>query len=146
MAPARMHVTLCAVSTSGGDPDPRRIAEAKRVAEAVAAETAAFGLTFNRVVGFDNANGAKLALCGGDELNPAVLLQHRLRSALRRAGIAGGRATLSKPHLTLIYDAGRVIDECPIMPVCWRVEEFALIDSLHGRARHIQLGRWSLRG
>lgn len=145
MAAARMHVTLCAVATFSGDSDRWQIAEAKRVAETIAAETPAFDVTFNRVVGFANANGAKLALCRGGELNRAVLLQHRLRSALRRAGMRSGGATLSRPHLTLVYNAGRAIDEHPIVPISWHVREFALIDSLHGRGRHVRLGSWRLR-
>jgi len=146
-AAERLHITLCPVATFDGQPLSWIVAEAVNIAEQIASVTPPFGVVFNRAVGFDNRwRGAKLALCGGEELKPAVILQQNLRSALRRAGVDGGRGTLSNPHVTIVYDAGRVVGEYPIIPISWPIEQFVLIDSLHGQDRHVRLGSWPLRG
>jgi 2'-5' RNA ligase len=35
------------------------------------------------------------------------------------------------------------VEEYPIDPICWTVNEFVLIHSMHG---HVHLARWPLRG
>jgi 2'-5' RNA ligase len=72
----------------------------------------------------------------------------RLRSFRRALGVAmagkGFRYLASKdftPHITLLY-AERNVEEQPIEPRCWTVNEFVLIRSMHG---HVHLGRWPLR-
>jgi 2'-5' RNA ligase len=72
----------------------------------------------------------------------------RLRSLRRTLGVAiagkGCRYLAKKdftPHVTLLY-AERNVEECPIEPICWTVNEFVLIHSMHG---HVRLARWPLR-
>jgi 2'-5' RNA ligase len=62
-----------------------------------------------------------------------------LRRCLQRAGFAVGSG--SKPHMTLIW-ADRRVEDNPIAPVSWPVEDFELVLSADGD--HIQLGRWAL--
>ncbi len=48
------------------------------------------------------------------------------------------------PHMTLDYRGhprGRLLDR----PIAWMIEDFSLIESVHGETRHIELGRWQLR-
>lgn len=48
------------------------------------------------------------------------------------------------PHMVLDDRGGRpghVLDR----PIAWLVEEFALVESIHGETRHVELGRWRLR-
>ena len=45
------------------------------------------------------------------------------------------------PHVTLLY-AERSVEEHPIEPIRWTVNEFVLIHSMHG---HVHLARWPLR-
>jgi hypothetical protein len=48
------------------------------------------------------------------------------------------------PHMTLDYRGdrrGRMLDR----PIAWMIEDFSLIESVHGETRHIELGRWQLR-
>ena len=45
------------------------------------------------------------------------------------------------PHLTLSH-AERKVEEYPIEPICWTVNELVLIHSMHG---HVHLARWPLR-
>lgn len=48
------------------------------------------------------------------------------------------------PHMTLDYRGGRpgrLLDQ----PIAWLVEEFVLVESIHGETRHIEWGRWRLR-
>jgi len=49
-----------------------------------------------------------------------------------------------RPHMTLNYrgnSAGRLLDQ----PIAWMVDEFQLIESVHGETRHIEWGRWRLQ-
>jgi 2'-5' RNA ligase len=45
----------------------------------------------------------------------------------------------------LLYDERRVT-ELVVETVGWTVKEFALVHSLYGRARYVQLEQWPLRG
>ncbi len=47
------------------------------------------------------------------------------------------------PHMTLDYRGGHRGRMLP-QPVVWRVEEFQLVESVHGETRHIEWGRWRL--
>jgi 2'-5' RNA ligase len=42
------------------------------------------------------------------------------------------------PHIALLYGE-RAVEEYPIEPICWTVNEFVLIHSLNG---HAHLARW----
>lgn len=71
------------------------------------------------------------------------LLHHRLNEALIGAGMRRWLTWNFRPHMTLCHDAG-VLPERYVDPVTWTVREFVLIESLHGRHRHVERGRWRL--
>ena len=48
------------------------------------------------------------------------------------------------PHMTLLYDT-RMVAERPIEPMRLTVRDFALVHSLVGQSRYIELARWPLR-
>jgi 2'-5' RNA ligase len=135
-AAARLHVSLFSL---GGLPEP-----IVRVACEAAAEVRMppFEVLFDRSASFRVKTGNRpFVLFGDDGLAP-------LRSFRRTLGVAmagKGLKRLAKrdftPHITLLY-AERNIEEHPIEPIGWTVNEFVLIHSMQG---HAHLARWPLR-
>ena len=62
-----------------------------------------------------------------------------LSRRMQRAGFAVTAGFM--PHMTLIW-ADRRVEDNPIAPISWPVEDFELVLSADGD--HIQLGRWAL--
>jgi 2'-5' RNA ligase len=101
-----------------------------------------FEVLFDRSVTFRGKPGNQpLVLTGDDGLD-------RLKSFRRTLGVAmssKGLGSLAKkeftPHVTLLY-AERNVEELPIEPIGWTVNEFVLIHSMRG---HVHLARWPLR-
>jgi 2'-5' RNA ligase len=132
----RLHVSLFFL---GGLPEP-----VVRMACDAAAEvrTSPFEVLFDRAVSFQGQSGKRpLVLVGDDGLD-------RLKSFRRMLGVAmasKGLRFLAKrdftPHVTLLY-GGRMVEEYPVEPICWTVNEFVLIHSLRG---HVHRARWPLR-
>jgi 2'-5' RNA ligase len=97
-----------------------------------------FLLRFDRIEGGDHRT-----LCGGDLDNPAA---QDFRLAVIDALSSHFRwlpAYRLHPHMTLDYRSrgpGRLLDQ----PIAWLIEEFMLIESVHGETRHIEWGRWRL--
>jgi 2'-5' RNA ligase len=133
--PGRLHVSLFSL---GGLPEP-----VVRMACAAAAEVRVrpFEVLFARSASFQGRPGNRpLVLVGDDGLD-------RLRSFRRALGVAMARKGLRylakrdfTPHITLLY-AERSVEEHPIEPISWTVNEFVLIHSMHG---HVHLARWPL--
>ena len=134
--PERLHVSLFFL---GELPEL-----AVRIAREAAAEirTSPFDVLFDRSVTFRGKPGNQpFVLTGNDGLD-------RLKSFRRTLGLAmasNGLRFLAKkdftPHVTLMY-AERDVEEHPIEPIGWTVNEFVLIHSMHG---HVHLGRWPLQ-
>jgi RNA 2',3'-cyclic 3'-phosphodiesterase len=133
--PERLHISLFFL---GGLPE--RLVET--ACEAVAkVRVPPFEVSFDRTASFRNRPGNRpLVLIGDDGLD-------RLRSFRRSLGVAlarNGLKYLTKkdftPYVTLLY-AERDVDEHPIEPVGWTVNEFVLIHSNRG---HVKLARWPL--
>jgi RNA 2',3'-cyclic 3'-phosphodiesterase len=101
-----------------------------------------FDVLFDRSASFRGRPGNRpFVLIGDGGLD-------RLRSFRRTLGVAMARRGLKRlvkndfaPHITLLY-AERNAEEQPIEPICWTVNEFVLIHSMHG---HVHLARWPLR-
>ncbi len=72
-------------------------------------------------------------------------LHARLGEALRGLGSLIRVEHSFEPHLTLMYDE-RMVAPQPVVPIVWRVDEFALVRSPIGRGEYELLGRWPLRG
>jgi 2'-5' RNA ligase len=119
----------------------------RQCAEAVAGQIQGtpFELTLDQLGMFPRAGVVWL----GTNTTPEILTQ--LVEDLR-AGLAGCGLTLDPrpytPHLTLMRKASRKI-ELPeqIQPVCWRVEQFVLVESVThpGGAVYQVLRSWDLK-
>jgi 2'-5' RNA ligase len=134
IAPQRLHVSLFFL----GVPE-----DIVRMAYEAAAEipVSPFEISFDRYASFRGKPGSHPLVLVGDEG------LEQLRSFRRTLGIAMAKSGLKHfakkdfvPHVTLVY-ADRGVEEHPIEPIRWTVNEIVLIHSLRG---HIHLGRWSL--
>lgn len=99
-----------------------------------------FPVRFESTQSFDvRRNRYPFVLRGGSE---RLIGFHRALSAqMRRAGL---EISLSfTPHITLLW-ADRWVEEYPIAPISWTVEDFVLVMSVVGQSRHILLGRWRM--
>jgi 2'-5' RNA ligase len=133
--PDRLHISLFFL---GGSPNLIAGMACEAAAEVRAPP---FEVWFDRSVSFRGRPGNRPFVLLGDKGSD------RLRSLRRTLGVAMARKGfryLAKdftPHVTLLY-AERDVEEYPIEPICWTVNEFALIQSMHG---HVHLARWPLR-
>jgi 2'-5' RNA ligase len=48
------------------------------------------------------------------------------------------------PHITLSYDDSDVPEQ-KIEPISWTVSQFTLTESLLGKHKHIERGRWQIQ-
>jgi 2'-5' RNA ligase len=99
----------------------------------------AFRVVFDRVEA-DN----KVRLAGSEPIRGALRFQETLRRAFRDAGLTVPRQ-MPRPHITLDYRWSGPAGREPIDPISWRVDDYVLIESVHGEGRHIEHGRWPLR-
>ena len=77
-------------------------------------------------------------LVGGDALDRLTSLGHALDAAIaEKSGARRVRRDFA-PHVTLLY-GDRAVEEHPVAPICWTVNEFVLIHSLQG---HRHVARW----
>jgi RNA 2',3'-cyclic 3'-phosphodiesterase len=130
--PGRLHVTLLFL---GGFSQP--LLQMAREA-ASDGRTPPFEMSFDRTASFGGRPGSRpLVLVGNEELKRRV---NSLGAALTRKGLKGFAHREFTPHLTLLYGEHEV-DEYPVVPFGWTVNEFVLIHSLHG---HAHLARWRL--
>ena len=127
----RLHVTVQSLGF-------RHALSEETIAEARAAADALVHAPFHLV--FDHVNGGKLE--GSEPLRGFLAF----RAAFQRALSARifYRQHRTPPHVTLVY--GGALASCYVDAISWRAEEFLLIESLQGKGRHIERGRWKLRG
>lgn len=100
-------------------------------------EEDAFHVGFNRIV-----EGHCVTLRARRVQKAACVFQERLLAFLKLRGFE----TIAKPpkvHLTINYQRDGQGDQ-PIEPIAWCNDEVLLIESIHGQARHVVHGRWSL--
>lgn len=143
LPPERFHVTLFHLGDYVGLPE----ALVRTATEAAATLTAQpFEVGFDRAGSFTGKAGKlPLVLRGGAGVEQLKVFQQNLGTALQRAGLGRHVGTQFVPHVTLLYDVTAVAEEA-VEPIAWTVHEFVLVHSLLGQTRHIQLGRWPLRG
>lgn len=136
-----LHVSLLGLCTFGQLTGRRLDA----VAEALARLTMpCFLLEFDRVMHFGREQGP-LVLCGDeDNLVGLRMLQRELVDAIRP--IASPQRPLRfTPHVTLNYRKCSMPEEAEaVEAIRWQAADIALVCSLYGRHRHIELGRWPL--
>lgn len=134
--PGRRNVTLLFL----GSFSQRLLQMAREAASDV--RTPPFEMSFDRTASFRGRPGNRpLVLVGNEGLKRRVnSLRQSLGAALTRKGLKGFAHREFTPHLTLLYREHEV-DEYPVVPFGWTVNEFVLIHSLH---RHAHLARWRL--
>jgi len=133
--PERLHISLFFL---GGLPE-----QDVRAACTAAAEVRMepFEVLFDRTASFHGKRGSRpFVLVGDDGLQRLTSFRQMLGGAMLRSGLRRVANTNFTPHVTLLYDA-RAVEEYPIEPISWTVNEFVLIRSLRG---HEHLARWPL--
>jgi RNA 2',3'-cyclic 3'-phosphodiesterase len=141
-SPGLLHVTLHFMGYSPGD--PREIVQ--RACKALQGFRAPpFEVCFDRVLSFRRKSRRPLVLVGGAALAPLLHFQQQLRSALLLAHLPDPEKLTFTPHITLLRD-DREVPEQGIAPLCWKVRDFVLLRSLHGRGEHQVLARFPLDG
>ena len=143
LAMERLHVSLHHLGDYEGVP-PGIVAAANEAATTVVMPR--FDVAFNRAMSFSGrpAN-LPFVLCGDDGVVGLTALHQRLGTAMRNAGLWRRAKPHYTPHMTLLYDANRVVEQ-PVETIRWTAREFVLVHSLHGRSRYVPLARWPLRG
>ena len=134
--PDRLHVSLFSL---GGLPE----ADFRMACEAAAeVRVPPFDVLFDRSASFQGKPGNRpLVLVGDDGLERLKTFRRTLGVAMARKGLRYLAKKDFTPHVTILY-AERDVEEYPIEPIHWTVNEFVLIHSLHG---HVHLARWPLR-
>lgn len=128
-----LHVSLLFLGR-GSEPVARRACEA--VADV---KMQPFEVSFDHTASFRGRPGSRpFVLGGGDTLDRLKSLGHRLGAAIAEKGMGRRARRDFTPHITLLYGE-RAVDEYPIEPIRWTVNEFVLIHSLLG---HVHLARW----
>jgi 2'-5' RNA ligase len=139
----RLHISLHYLGDYEGIP-PGIVAAAHEAAATVAMPR--FDIAFNRAMSFSGKVGnLPFVLCGDDGGAGLMMLHQRLGTAIRNAGLWRWVKPHYTPHMTLLYDADRVIGRA-VETVRWTAREFVLVHSLHGRNRYVVLARWPLSG
>lgn len=140
IAADRLHISLCSLGEH----------EAFSPAKFAALDLAVRGLTIRRfragftwTESFQHPVSRPLVLRGDETLVGVAMLHEELTAALRRSGVVRRQRKFT-PHMTLLYDRLNVGAQ-PIDEVDWLVRDIELVCSLHGRHRHVPLGRWPLR-
>jgi 2'-5' RNA ligase len=136
MDAGRLHVTLASAWA-----EHLSLQEAIWQAQTLAMTVRAAPLSarFDSSGSFRGADHHPFVLCASDGLPALAAFRDQLRETMRRSGFAVSSSY--KPHMTLIW-ADRRVEDNPIAPISWPIEDFELVLSAGGD--HIQLGRWPL--
>lgn len=140
--PDRLHLTLAWIGDIPKLPQAN-IDVARRIASGITAKP--FVVALDRALSFRGNKKRPLVLVGGDGVAGLRLFCEMLAKELKRVGCPVLKASQYEPHMTLLWDEIAVAEHV-IEPVRWTVSDFVLIHSLQGRAQHVELGRWPLRG
>lgn len=139
----RLHVTLTPIASYSTLLD-YDVTAALEAAGTVA--LAPFEIVFNRLQSFRGKDNHPLVLRCGDGLAAFAGLQKALIAALRATGYEGKAPAGYTPHVTLLYDRQPIDETFLDEPIGWTVRDFALVYSVYGESRHMELGRWPLSG
>ncbi|WP_168371680.1 2'-5' RNA ligase family protein [Sphingomonas sp. Leaf357] len=138
MRPERLHVTLDILNDYAEWPDeivPALVAAGSTVS------AAPFDVTLDTVSG-----GAHTVALRPRLKNAPLERLHRSIAAARAGlGVDGRYGYDFSPHMTLVYRKGESVSR-PVAPISWAAEEFVLVHSLIGPARHEVIARWPLNG
>jgi 2'-5' RNA ligase len=140
--PERLHITLFCLGQYDGGLPPEIVTRAMEAAGMIAVTP--FEVTLDRLLSFRHPSGERpLVLRGSDDIPSLRAFHQDLAMALAKASLKRFVKSRITPHVTLLRDS-RGIPERPIRPISWTVRDFVLVDSLIGKSRHIQLGKWTL--
>jgi 2'-5' RNA ligase len=138
-----MHVSVTAIGDYDQMPDGI-VSLARQIAENVACTP--MKLTFDRFMSFKNKRDRQaFVLCGEGGKAELMRLHVQLGVGLRNAGIKAGIGDFL-PHMTLLYDRTSITPTALETPISWTADEFVLIHSLIGKAKHEIIDRWTLKG
>ncbi len=138
----RFHITLFHIGDYVGLPC-EAVARAGQAAADLVAHP--FEVKLDRAASF--RNGPFVLLGGEADLAPVLAFRHALGQAIARTGLkTRSSLTQFKPHVTLLYAPGVVVEEQAVAPIQWTAREIVLIHSLLGQTTHIPLGRWPIAG
>jgi RNA 2',3'-cyclic 3'-phosphodiesterase len=135
IAPERLHVSLFFL----GEIDEQLV----RIASDAAAEVRAlpFDIWLDRSASFRGRPGNRaFVLIGEDGVQELRSFRRTLGAALAKRGLKRLAKRDFTPHVTLLY-AERRVEEYPIEPIRWTVNEFVLVHSIGG---HRHIARWPL--
>ncbi len=106
---------------------------------------APFDVVFDRAVSFNRTDRPPpVVLRPSNDPTALVTFHRRIGDAMRKTGLCRQVTSRFTPHITLLYDH-HVVKERSIEAVRFKVRDFALVHSLLGRSRYIELARWPLR-
>jgi 2'-5' RNA ligase len=135
IVPERLHVSLFFL----GVPSEQIVRIACEAAAEVRAEP--FEIWFDRSVSFRGRPGNRpFVLIGDDGVDRLRSFRRTLGAALAGKGLKRLARRDFTPHVTLMY-AEREVEEHPIEPIRWTVNEFVLV---HSRQGHVHLAQWPL--
>jgi len=138
---SRLHVTAAPIADYAALLE-YDVSAAMRAAESVRAKP--FDMAFNRMQTIEEEDNQPLVLRCGDGAAAFRQLRKALLTALRANDYDAQAPAADTPYITLLHDR-RALDEIFLdEPIGWTVREFALVYSVYGEGRHMQLGRWSL--
>jgi 2'-5' RNA ligase len=137
LMPHRLHVTVHNLGEYAEVPEDL-IAAATRAGDALAFD--AFDVAFDCAMSFPSAG--TYVLSGHEGIRRLTAFHEELGESMRSQGLRAGRRYT--PSMALVYDRN-FISEHPIVPVCWKAREFALIRSHVGTGMHDTLRSWSAR-
>ena len=142
----RLHVTLHSLGRYIGVPE-QMVNAARSAAAAAVTGMPAFQVAFDRAVSFArNADDHPYVALFDHRDNAALMkFQWRLGEELDKRHVPRVRHSKFTPHMTLLYSEQNEAEES-VEPVSWTVNEIVLIHSIVGKAIHIRLDYWPLRG
>jgi RNA 2',3'-cyclic 3'-phosphodiesterase len=142
LSPECFHVTLFGLGVYFELPD-EIVAAARAAGAKLSAQ--AFEMILDRALTFPRKRHQKhpFVLCPGGEIAALMELHEALKFAMKRSNLKRWTTSQFTPHMTLSYDR-KIISECAVETVRWRVNDLVLVHSLQGQGKHVHLARWPL--
>lgn len=139
-----LHVSLHFIGHCSDVPE-KVVCFVGQICEAVAALIPAFEVRFDRMLSFRGGIGNRpLVLVNHGDDNVGLLRLHQALDAELSKYRRPGNLKFN-PHVTLLYDR-QGIQEQPINPISWMVDEIVLVRSEVGATKYERLGCWKLAG
>lgn len=138
----RLHVTMLHLGTWHGIPGDLR-ARIQGMASRI--DRPPFRLQLDRMGNLGRAKGQKYLVLRSADRPQALFDLHRDLVFAAAMARLSPKASGFEPHITLVYNHQRAVPTRAVDPISWRVDELAVIQSITGEGRHINLGSIRLR-